>query len=173
MRVSNSRAISATILILIVVVVISVSSFGAYLVLVRHTLNTCYQSAASTIYLTVENDSTSARIQNAKVSGEVKWLCGSTQGYFVASQNIGQQYTGSNGTVFVGSIIGNYSLTLSYKGVSYPVEFSPGAEQNVNVTVLIPSNHLIITGCVFGDGTCFNETNPNEETMISVTSAES
>jgi hypothetical protein len=164
---------SKTIAILVVVTVVVLSSLGAYFVLVHHNPNTCVQSAASSVYLTIENDSAGARLQNLTVSGEVKWVCGSSTGNFVASQNIGKLYTPSNGAVFVGSVIGNYSLTLSYKGTSYPVKFASGAEQNVNVTVLIPSNHLSVIGCVFGDGVCFNETNPNDITLITTSSVRS
>jgi hypothetical protein len=130
---------------------------------------TCAQSAASTIYLTIVNSSTDSRLQGVNVSGNVKWLCGSTtpEGYFVASENIGQLRTPSNGTINIGSsIIGNYSLMLQYSNNSYPVQFSPGAEQIVNVTVALPSGRFTVVGCIFGGAECFNETNPNDESLI-------
>ena len=138
---------------------------------------TCGQSAASTIYLTVVNSSTDARLQNVNVSGTVQWLCGSTAppGYSVASENIGQLLTPSNGTINIGSsIIGNYSISLQYLDSSYQVKFSPGAEQIVNVTVSLPSDKVSIVGCTFGGAECFNETNPsNESLMTSSTTASS
>ena len=101
-------------------------------------------------------------------NGDVKWLCGSNipPEYYITSQSIGTFYTPSNGTLLIGSIIGNYSLTLRYSGHSYHANFSPGAEQNVNVTVSLPSDRISVVGCVFGDGICFNETNPNGTTPI-------
>jgi hypothetical protein len=130
---------------------------------------TCGQSAASIIYLTVVNSSTEARIRGVNVSGNVKWLCGSITppGYSVASESLGPLDTPSNGTINIGSsIIGNYSLILQYLDSSYQVNFSPGAEQIVNVTVALPSDKLTVVGCSFGGAECFNETNPNNETLV-------
>jgi hypothetical protein len=42
-------------------------------------------------------------------------------------QNIGKLFTPSNAAVFVGSVVGNYSITLSYKGMSYAVKFASSA----------------------------------------------
>jgi hypothetical protein len=170
---NHSQAISKTIAILILIVIIAIASVATYAVVlpvfysghVRGSM--CIQSASSSFYLTVKNDSTNSPFQGVTVSGVVKWLCGSSSStYYVATQSISSLHTPSNGTVLVGSIIGNYSLTLLYNGMTNTIEFSGGVEQNVNVTVLLPSNHVTVIGCVFGNGSCFNETNPNDETMI-------
>ena len=165
---SNNSAIFRSVAILIIVAIIAVSGLSAYLYVSLNNGSTCIQSAESQFYLTVVDDSTNARLSGVGVSGNVKWLCGSElpPGYFIASQNIGEARTSSNGILLIGSIIGNYSLKLSYQGKSYPVKFSGGAEQNVNVTVSLPSNRMTVIGCTFGGGLCFNETNPSGSTLI-------
>lgn len=132
----------------------------AYFTRINDSQNTCNQSAESNVYLTILDESTLNGLQGASVAGEVTWLCGSNSptGYFVASQIIGTIYSPTNGTVYLGSIVGNYSLTLTYSGNSYQVRFGVGAEQNVNATVSLPSDRITITGCTFGGGSCFNET---------------
>ena len=168
------RAITrmTTVLIILGIIAMAGVSASAYVALNNHQSSTCFQSAASQFYVTVVSDSTNARLSGVGVSGNVKWLCGSesSPGYFLASQNIGQADTPSNGTLLVGSIIGNYSLTLSYQGKAYPVKFSGGAEQDVNVTVRVPSDRVTVVGCTFGGGSCFNETNPGGSTLITTLS---
>jgi hypothetical protein len=60
---------------------------------------------------------------------------------------------------------------LQYENRNYPVNFSPGAEQIVNVTATIPSGLASVVGCSFGSNSCFNETNPLDVTMIQSTTS--
>jgi hypothetical protein len=148
---------------LIIVIVIVLAAFGTYFAFstISRDPNSCVQSAGSQIFLAVLSDTTNTPVQGASVNGNVKWLCGSSfpPGYFVASSSIGNLVTSSNGTVSLGQVIGNYSLTVSYSGHKYPVQFSPGAEQVVNVTLFVPSARLTVMGCPFGSTIgCFNET---------------
>ncbi len=102
----------------------------------------------------------------------MKWLCGSTSppGYVVTTAPIGPATT-SNEPLYLDNIIGNYSLVLQYENRTYPVNFSPGAEQIVNVTVTISSGLVDVVGCSFGSSTCFNETNPLNVTIIQNTTS--
>ncbi len=170
------RAISRLEVIPIILLLVLLGTFGAYLAMTRYYGSTCAQSAESNVYLTIANDSSSARIGGVEVTGNVKWLCGSNSppGYFIASQDIGTLYTPSNGTLLIGNNIGNYTLTLYYSNHSYHVHFSPGADENINVTVSLPSDKMAVIGCVFGSNSiCFNETNPNSATLISTTKSAS
>lgn len=151
----SKRAVGSIVFFLILGSVV-----GAYFARINDSQSTCNQSAQSNVYLTILDESTLNKLQGATVAGEVTWLCGSNspKGYFVASQNIAIIHTPANGTAYLGSIIGNYSLTLTYSGISYQVRFGVGAEQNVNVTVSLPSDRISIVGCTFFGGSCFNET---------------
>jgi hypothetical protein len=138
------------------------SLFAVYLSITFYNrLDTCNQTSESEVYLTVLNDSTGTGISGVQVGGSVKWLCASNSppGYFAASENLGILHTYTNGTVWLGTIIGNYTLTLHDLSHFYTVRFSPGAEQTVNVTVGLPSARMTVVGCVFGSkSNCFNET---------------
>ncbi len=167
------KAVSLAGVISLIFLLIILAIFGAYLAITRYYGSTCIQSAQSEVYLTVRNDSSTARVKGAAVTGNVKWFCGSNAppGYFIASQNIGSYDTPANGTLLIGSIIGNYSLTVYYSSHTYKVSFSPGAEQNVNVTLAVPSGQTTVVGCAFGSNNlCFNEANPNSTAKIQTTS---
>ena len=133
---------------------------------------TCSQSAPqSFLYLKAVSDSSMSPVRGVAVSGSVKWLCGSesSPGYFVASALIGNLATPSNGTVFLGSIIGNYTIFASYSSSVYSVVFSSVVEQIITITLALPSGRITAVGCIYGGATCFNETNPSNETMLATT----
>jgi hypothetical protein len=93
------------------------------------------------------------------VSGEVEWLCGvqaTPPLYTTNSQGIGSLESGANNVpLYLGSIIGNYSLTLSYGTSVYHVSFGAGAQENVNVTVSLPSLNITEISCTYGGAMCF------------------
>jgi hypothetical protein len=164
--------------------IIALALFGAYLVTSlqnaetvhfqqsesQYTGTTCFQSAQNNVFLFVINDTTRAPIQGVGVSGEVKWLCGvqaSPTLYTTASQGIGSIESGANNVpLYLGSIIGNYSLALSYGISLYHVSFGAGAQENVNVTVGLPSLNITEISCTYGGAMCFRTLIYNSTTII-------
>jgi hypothetical protein len=144
---------------MLVMLVIIGAAFGAF-VIQRLSNAPCLQSAQSNIYLLVVNDTTHNALSGVQVSGSVSWLCqvqATPPAYSIASLRIGPTETNSSGLpIFLGSIIGNYSLTLSYAGRVFHASFGSGAEANVNVNIGLPSVNVSEVYCIFGGGTCFS-----------------
>jgi len=134
-----------------IVVVIVLALFGFLFYAYTRTIQTgteCTVSAEGTgFYLTVVTDSGSP-VVGAQVSGSRITEIGAG----TCEQNIGVQYTNSNGTVSITDNIGSYYvLTVGYQGRNYDIRAPIFPMQTTYVKLIVPSGNYT-TSSVFEGG---------------------
>jgi hypothetical protein len=143
-------------------ILLGLSIIGALVSVAVDDYGTCGQSV-SQVYLSVVSDSPpSVPLQGARVSGNVQWLCttDTPPGYITQYGTFSPKETPANGTLKLGTIAGNYSLSIQYQSQKYSTVFSPIAGQTFEAVLSLPSGSLRLLECSNDTLTdCSNATN--------------
>ena len=146
----------------LILIIVGLSVIGILFTISIGEYQACPPPIGSPIYFrAIADDSANQSIKGVKVSGSIEWLCYTTDGPGFIDQysSVPSLMTQLNGTVNVGSIMGNYSLSIQYLSLKYSVNFGPTAQEPFFVTVSLPSGHVTVVQCaVASDNNCYNET---------------
>ena len=134
----------------LIVIVIGLSVIGMLFTLAEGDFNSCVAPASSQVFLRVySSGSANQPVGGARVSGTIEWECpaDNAPGYIVQFSSIPMQTTPPNGTIILGSISGNYSVTVAYLGHQYSLNFGPVAAQPTVVTMGLPNGQYAVAAC--------------------------
>ena len=136
-----------------VLVAVSVDDYGS-----------CGQSSSEVYLVTIADGSSYAPLHGVEVSGNIQRFCQTdvSPGYIIQSSSIKAKTTPLNGTLKLGTSIGNYSLSVHYLNENYPVYFSRNDDLPYLLKLSLPSGRLSIVECPTGlNSFCLNQSNSN------------
>jgi hypothetical protein len=147
----------------LIAILIGLSAIGIFVAISVDDFGSCVQPL-SRVYLTATSDTANTPIQGARASGNIQWLCNTDSdappGYIIQYSNVNPGVTPANGTVYLGSIVGNYSLTIQYLNQKYSVNFAPLSGQSLFIVIGLPSGHSSYFECPLQSvSNCGNQTN--------------
>jgi len=105
---------------------------------------------SSFVYLRVISDSpANVPVQGAKVEGNVQWSCAADtpSGYVTQYSVVKSQVTPYNGTISLGTIVGNYSVSVQYLGQKYFLNFNTFANETNLVVLSVPEGQVRYLEC--------------------------
>jgi len=141
--------------------ILGLSLIGALVTVSIGDYGSCTQ-ASSFVYLrVVSGSSANIPIQGAKVDGNVQWFCAADtpSGYITQYSSVKSRATPDNGTVYLGTNSGNYSLSVQYQGQKYSVNFSPVAGEIFLVILNLPTGQVSSFSCALSSiSECLNTT---------------
>jgi hypothetical protein len=134
----------------LVLVIVAFSAIGILFTFAQNDLARCNPPSGSETYLAVYSDDTfSQPVSGAAISGSVQWACpvDINPGYILQYGSVASRTTAANGTVSLGAIIGNYSLTIQYMNYRRTISFGQNTDQPILVRLSLPSGRFDVSEC--------------------------
>jgi hypothetical protein len=134
----------------LVVVILGLSVIGILLTYSEGDFAACPQPKGAPVYVRAVSSSSGDVISGVRVSGTAAWLCYTTDvsQYIVQYSPLRSLITPANGTVRLGTLEGNYTLSLEYSGQKYvAVVFESSANLSLLLTISFPSGDSQLAAC--------------------------